>query len=256
MLFSALIADPHAIVRRGTRDVLENLGGGVAAETGSGEEALRLLEDRTPDLLVTELSLSSGNGLELLAHVQEQSLPTRPLVLTDEDEAPYVSAAFQLGARGYSLKSVPPGAVEAAIRTVLSGETYLTDRLPRTLIEQPPGDAVEALIEECRSGAPLEETGPPTEPFDPLEALTRRESQVLRLTAGGLTAPEIGDLLSISYRTVEKHQEHIREKLGLDNKIEMTGYAIRRGLLGGATDDEERTRLEHAAGPAPPSGLE
>ena len=151
MLFSALIADPHAVVRRGTRDVIENLGGAVAAEAESGEKALRLLEDRKPDLLVTEVALSPGSGLELLARVRAQSLPTRTLVLTDEDEGPYVSAAFRLGAQGYSLKSVPPGAVEAAVRAVLSGERYLTDRLPRSLIDPPAGDAAEALVAECRS---------------------------------------------------------------------------------------------------------
>jgi DNA-binding NarL/FixJ family response regulator len=90
------------------------------------------------------VALSAGSGLELLARIRAQSLPTRPLVLTDRDEAPYVSAAFRLGAQGYSLKSVPPGAVEAAIRAVLSGETYLTDRLPRSLIDPPAGGAAEA----------------------------------------------------------------------------------------------------------------
>jgi len=116
----------------------------ASAETESGEEALRLLEDRKPDLLVTEVTLSPGSGLELLARVRAQSLPTRTLVLTDEDEGPYVSAAFRLGAQGYSLKSVPPRAVEAAVRAVLSGERYLTDRLPRSLIDPPTGDAAEA----------------------------------------------------------------------------------------------------------------
>lgn len=228
MLFSAIIADPHEITRKGTRQLIEDLGGRVVTDVETASKATDLLTTVEPDLLVTELELSSGNGLEILRQVRTHDLVTVPLVLSYRKDHPCVSASFRLGAQGFVLKSDPPDAIETAIRDVLAGRKHLSDPLPRMLVEQAAsGDA----IEDC-SAAGFFEDAPPEMVVDPSSALTDRERQVLRLTATGLTAGEIGERLSISDRTVEKHREKIRGKLDLDNAVEMARFAFRQGLLG------------------------
>jgi len=185
MLFSVIIADPHDITRRGTRQLIEDLGGRVAAETPAATASFVATVE--PDLLVFELSLQSGYGFEILAEIRKEGGVTLPLVLTDRQDHASVSAAFQFGARGYVLKSDPPGAIESAVRAVLAGRRHLSNRVPETLMEET--EAPDALRpdEVDAEGAP-----------DPLGPLTGRERQVLCLTAEGLTAPSIGERLSIS----------------------------------------------------------
>jgi DNA-binding NarL/FixJ family response regulator len=229
MLFSALVADPHDITRKGTRQLIEDLGGRVVEEVQTASTAIEVLETVEVDLLVTELDLSSGNGLQVLAQIQENNLATVPLVLTHREHYPCVAAAFQLGAQGVTLKSDPPGAIEGAMRDVLAGRKHLSEDLPRKLKEGPSASD-EKLFEKCLDGKPLSESDLEAA-FDPIGVLTDRERQVLQLTAEGLTAEETGERLSISDRTVEKHRENVRQKLDFDNRLEMARFAFDHGLV-------------------------
>lgn len=220
MLFSAIVADPHDVTRRGVRQLVEDLGGRVAAETETPAETVSLVATVEPDLLVLELSLQSGYGFEVLAQIRNADVVTLPLILTDRQDHVSVKTAFRLGARGFVLKGDPPGTMEAALRDVLAGRRRLSDRFPERLMGKragPDEGALEAIdVEE----AP-----------DPFAPLTDRERQVLRLTAEGLTAVEIGERLSISPRTVEKHQENIRDKLYLESRAAMVRVAVQYGLV-------------------------
>jgi len=133
--------------------------------------------------------------------------------------------------------------LEAAIRNVLSGNTHLSNSLPKALAETPSSLDEDPLLSKCLEGIPIEEMEL-AGALGPLEALTDRERQVLRLTAEGLTAPEIGKRISISKRTVEKHHEHIRDKLHVDNQVEMVRFAFQYGLA-----EPSPTRSRSAAGP-------
>jgi DNA-binding NarL/FixJ family response regulator len=228
MLFSALIADPHEITRKGTRQLIEGLGGRVVTDVETASEASDLLTTEEPDLLVTELDLSSGTGLEVLRQIRTHDLVTVPLVLTYRRDRSCVAASFRLGAQGFVLKSDPPVVIETAIRDVLAGRKHLSDPLPETLIE-PPVTTPDAP-DDCAAGDPFGAAAPEAA-FDPVSALTERERQVLRLTATGLTAGEIGERLSISDRTVEKHRENIRGKLDLENAVEMARFTFQHDLL-------------------------
>lgn len=230
MLFSAIIADPHEITRKGVRQLIEDLGGRVAAEAETASEASGLVKTVEPDLLVSELNLRSGTGLEVLAQVRKQGLLTVPLILSYHQDHAWVSASFWLGAQGFVLKSDPPAAIEAGIRDVLAGGRHLSDRLPEKIKDKSVLHDEKRFPSHCSGEFSDEETDVESA-LTPLGPLTDRERQVLRLTARGLTAGEIGEHLSISPRTVEKHQQNIRGKLHQDSKVEMARFAFRHDLV-------------------------
>lgn len=212
MLLSALIVEDHDVTRQGLKSLLENrLEARVAATTGDGLDAVPLLEEHEPDLLILDLGLPSLNGLDILHKIQQLDPPTEIVVLSMHGEDSYVGEAFQLGASGYVLKGSPLSELIEAIKAVMRGEKYLSSDLSEDLLES---------VEQ-----------PADEPVDRYQTLTDREREVLQLTAEGYTSREIGENLCISHRTVEKHRENIQAKLELRNAVEMTAYAHQRGLL-------------------------
>jgi RNA polymerase sigma factor (sigma-70 family) len=211
MLFTALVVEDHDVTRQGLRLLLENqLEARLVGDTGDGLEAISLLEEHNPDLLILDLGLPSLNGLDILRKIQRLDLDTKVVVLSMHGEDSYVTEAFQLGAKGYVLKGSPLDELTEAIRTVLNGEKYISDDLSEELI------TAERSEDQIR---------------DRYETLTDREREVLQLTAEGHTSREIGDRLEISHRTVEKHRENIQAKLELRNTVEMAAFAHQRGLI-------------------------
>jgi DNA-binding NarL/FixJ family response regulator len=211
MSVSALIAEDHDLTRQGLRSLLtERLGARVAAATGDGLEAFPLVEEHRPDLLVLDLGLPHLNGLHVLRKIQAREVSPQSVVLSMYSDETYVRKAFELGASGYVLKGAPLNELTAALRTALDGERYLSSGLP------------ENLVEPARTPDPA--------PGDRYDRLTDREREVLHLTAEGYTSTEVGDRLSISPRTVEKHREHIQNKLDLRNVVEMAAYVHQRAL--------------------------
>lgn len=211
MLISALIVEDHDVTRQGLRHLLEDqLEARVVGTTGDGLEAISMLEEHVPDLLVLDLGLPGLNGLDILRRIRSLDLPTKVVVLSMHGEDSYVTEAFQLGAKGYVLKGSPLSELTEAIQSIIRGEKYVSSDLSEDLITSGPA---ESTVE------------------DRYHTLTDREREVLQLTAEGNTSREIGERLGISHRTVEKHRENIQAKLELRNTVEMAAYAHQRGLL-------------------------
>lgn len=215
MLFSTLIAEDDDVTRQGLRFLLEDrLGSQVVATTEDSERIVPLLDLHGPDLLVLDLELPDLNGPALLQTIQSQALSVRVLAFSVYRGDPHVVDALRLGAAGYVVKGAALDEVEDAVRTIMSGKTYLSEEISEDLIE---------------------EKGPDVG-LDPYKTLTDREREVLQLTARGRTSQEVGSRLHISHRKVEKHRERILEKLDLRNTVELTAYVHERGLLAGSTD--------------------
>jgi len=206
-----LLADDHAMVRRGLRMILDaepDLE--VVAEAGDGAEAIELVVSEQIDLAVLDITMPRLTGLQAARELAQRRPETKLLMLSMHDNEEYLFEALRAGAAGYVLKSAVDRDLVEACRATLRGETFLY-----------PG-AVTALVR-----AHLERGGDDAE-FDPL---TPRESEVVKLVAEGMTTREIADALFISPKTVERHRANVLEKLGMRDRVDLTRYAIRRGLV-------------------------
>jgi DNA-binding NarL/FixJ family response regulator len=203
-----LLADDHAVVRRGLRLVLDaepDLR--VVFEAGDGREALGVALREQVDLAVLDVSMPRLTGLQVARALSERRPELPILVLSMHDNEEYLFEALRAGACGYVLKSAADHDLIAACRAALRGETFLYPR------------AVKALVREFLERG---DTGDP---------LTARELEVVKLIAEGYTSRAIGEELVISEKTVERHRSNILEKLGMRDRVELTRYAIRRGLV-------------------------
>ena len=206
-----LLADDHAMVRRGLRLILDaepDLE--VVAEAGDGAEAVeRALRDDI-DLAVLDVSMPKLTGLQAAREIARQRPGVRILMLSMHDNEEYLFEALSVGASGYVLKSAVDQDLVGACRAALRGEPFVYPA------------AVTALI---RSHLERRRDNPDH------DALSPRELEVVKLIAEGLSGREIGDSLGISPRTVERHRANVLEKLGLQDRVEVARYAIRRGLI-------------------------
>jgi NarL family two-component system response regulator LiaR len=205
-----LIADDHAIVRRGLRTLIASEPGmEVVGEAADGIEAVELARDLRPDVILMDIVMPRQSGLEAIAQIVEENAQARILVITSFAEDDKVFPAIKAGALGYLLKDTSPQQLLQSIYAVHRGESSLHPTIALKVIRElnhPP-----AL--------------PPTE--DPL---TEREVEVLRLVAQGMTNQEIAERLVISERTVGNHVGSILAKLHLANRTQATLYALREGL--------------------------
>lgn len=207
---SVAVADHHEITRLGVQSVVEGMGGEVVATATTGLEAVSMIEEHTPDLLVLSLRLPHLNGFDVLYHLQRRSIDVNVLVLTTCDDEERVRSVFQQGASGYVLKQDPMDELCQAIERVHAGQRYISSTLPRELVDAAGDDT--STLEEGAS-------------------LTIRERQVVQLTAEGYTSREVGEHLNISHRTVEKHRENIKRKLDVESLVDMARFALRRNVL-------------------------
>jgi DNA-binding NarL/FixJ family response regulator len=208
-----LLADDHALVRAGVRRILEDDPQlTVVAEAADGAEALeRALADDV-DLAILDVSMPKLTGLHVARHLAEQRPQTRALILSMHDNEEFLFEALRSGASGYVLKSAAEHDLVTACHAALRGEPFLYPNALRALIRD--------HLERTRRG----ETG--------LEGpLTPRETEIVKLIAEGHTSREIGQLLNISDKTVERHRASVLEKLGLRDRVALTLYAVRRGLV-------------------------
>jgi len=206
-----LLADDHAMVRRGLRMILDAESDlEVVAEAGDGAEAIELAVGEHVDLAVLDITMPRLTGLQAARELAQRRPETKVLMLSMHDNEEYLFEALRAGAAGYVLKSAVDRDLVEACRATLRGETFLY-----------PG-AVTALVR-----AHLERGGDEAH-FDPL---TPRESEVVKLVAEGMTTREIAEALFISPKTVERHRANVLEKLGMRDRVDLTRYAIRRGLV-------------------------
>lgn len=208
-----LLADDHAMVRRGLRHVLDaepDLT--VAAEAGDGAEAVELARTTALDLAVLDVSMPRMTGLQAAAALAAEHRELRVLMLSMHDNEQYLFEALKAGASGYVLKSAADRDLVSACRAVLRGEPFLYPTGIAALIRD--------FLDRVRDGEAA-----PTDP------LTPRELEVVKLVAEAHTSEQIAQLLGISRKTVERHRERVLAKLGMRDRVELTRYAIRRGLV-------------------------
>jgi two-component system response regulator NreC len=202
-----LLVDDHAVLRSGLRLLLEREDGlEPVGEAATAEEALRALPRLTPDVVVMDLEMPGMGGLEGVERVRERAPEARVLVLSMHDQARDVRRAFDAGAHGYLPKAAADEDLVRAIRAVATGERYVHPSLGAAL------------------AAPQAAEGP-------VDELTDREREVLRLLALGHTNQEIAERLVVSVRTVESHRAHVMTKLRVSTRAGLVREALRAGLL-------------------------
>lgn len=206
-----LVADDHEIVRRGLRLVMEREPDlEVVAEAADGAEAVeRALADDI-HLAIVDVSMPRMTGLQAVRELARRKPTLRTLILSMYENDQFLFEAIKSGASGYVLKSAADRDIVEACRSAMRGETFLYPSV------------VSALVRDFVQG------GGDAKEFDPL---TPREQQVLKLIAEAHPSKQIASMLSISIKTVERHRANILEKLGMRDRVELTRYAIRRGLV-------------------------
>jgi DNA-binding NarL/FixJ family response regulator len=206
-----ILADDHAVVRKGIREFLETDDAlTVIAEASNGDEALKLIRELQPDVAVLDIQMPGQSGIDVTRAARAARLPVGILLLTAFDDEPYIRAALQAGANGYVLKTAEAQDIIEAVQAVHEGKSAIDPAITRKLLAQ--------MSRSAAAEAPL-------------ERLTERELEVLRLTARGYTNKAIGAQLSISDRTVQGHLAKIYDKLYVTTRTEAVMRAVSLGLI-------------------------
>jgi NarL family two-component system response regulator LiaR len=209
---NVLLAEDHVITRQGIRRLIEDEKGvTVIGEASDGEEAVQMVTDLRPDIVIMDIAMPKLNGIEATRQIKLLSPRTAVLILSAYDDDEYVFALLKVGAAGYLLKNVSGDELTRAIRAVYKGEPVLDPMVARKVMNyfKLPG-----------KGRGLEK---------PSEHLSNRETDILKLAAKGMTNKDIADKLHLSNRTVEGHLRTIFNKLGVGSRTEAVLYGLRKG---------------------------
>ena len=208
-----IIAEDATIVREGLYLILSaNPDYAIVAEATNGLEAVSLARKHTPDLILMDLSMPRMNGMTAIGEIKKENPQVRILVLTVHKSDEFIAAALDAGADGYILKDAGRPELMLAVKLVLEGKNYISPGITETVIHGYLGSQT-------------------ARPRTLAASLTHREREILKLIAEGLKSREIGDLLCISTKTVEKHRENIMQKLDIHNLPALTSFAIDNGLV-------------------------
>ncbi len=211
MTIRVVLADDHAVVRKGICDFLQEDGDiEVVAEAGNGAAVKDLLEQMQPDVAVLDIRMPHATGIEVTRWIREKALPIRVLILTAYDDDPFIMAAMQAGANGYVLKNAEAEDITGAVRRVAQGRSALDPEI------------AQKVITHMMGGANSE---------SPVEFLTEREREILQCAAQGMTNKVIGTHLSISDRTVQGHLASIYAKLGVNSRTEAVTKALLLAII-------------------------
>ena len=206
-----LIADDHALVRAGIRALAERIDGvEVVAEAGDGDEALRLIKELEPDLVLLDITMARKSGFEVLAEQAKEFPDVRVIVLTVHEAEAYAIRALREGAAGFLLKSAASVELEQAIETVTRGGTYVSPELSK-----------KSLLEYGKASTDRAK----------LDSLSPRQREILKLVADGHSTKEIAGLLNISAKTVETHRAQLMERLDIHDVAGLVRLAIKMGLV-------------------------
>lgn len=209
-MIKVMIADDHPVVRRGLRQILaETPDLLVGAEAGSPSEIMERVHAERWDVIVLDISLQGGSGLELIGDIRRVRSDARVLVLTVHPEEQYALRAIRAGAAGFMNKECAPEQLIGAIRKLASGGRYVSAALAETLASAVAGEG----------------------DGEPHERLSDRELEVLKLLASGKTVTEAAELLSLSVKTVSTHRTRILRKMSMTTNAQLTHYAVRNGLV-------------------------
>jgi DNA-binding NarL/FixJ family response regulator len=207
-----LIADDHALVRAGFRSLLDNLPDcAVVAEVGDGHEALRLVGQLQPDVVLMDVKMPTLNGLEATARISRDYPGVRVVILSMYTNEEYVIQALRAGAAGYLLKDAATAELQLAIQAAVRGEMYLSPSISKRVLQD--------YMQLVGNGGGM------------LDALTARQREVLQLIAEGRTMKEIALLLKISVKTAESHRSQLMERLDIHDVTGLVRFAIRAGLV-------------------------
>lgn len=207
-----VLADDHPVVRAGIRAMLERIEGiEILGEANNGREALALVEQLQPQLLLTDIAMPELNGLELTARITKSHPHVRVIILSMHSTEEYVWQALRAGAAGYLLKDTDAKEIELAVTEVAAGRSYLTPAISKQAVENY-----------------LQRLGPDSNPAD---ILTQRQREILQAVAEGKTTKEIARAFGISGKTVETHRTQLMERLNIDNIPGLVRYAMRAGMV-------------------------
>jgi DNA-binding NarL/FixJ family response regulator len=210
-----LLADDHKILREGLRSLLAQLPDvAVVGEAADGEAAIALARQLRPDLIIMDVVMPGTDGIAATRQIHAECPATKVIALSMHSDRRYVSEMVRAGALGYLVKDGSFEELQQAIRGVMADRPYLSASITGTLVE-----------DFVRQAGAVERP-----PASPLQMLTAREREVLRLLADGKRVKEIAHLLKISAKTVESHRQNIMDKLEIHSTIELARYALREGL--------------------------
>jgi DNA-binding NarL/FixJ family response regulator len=209
-----LVVDDHTIVRDGICALLALTGDiEVVGEATNGNEALKMVKELSPDVVLMDISMPVMGGLEATRRINKESPATKVLVLTQYDDKEYVFPVIESGASGFISKAAASSELVSGIRAVHRGDSYLSPSVAKLLVENYQTTASERAS------------------HDPYGQLTERERDVLKLLAEGHSTQEIADTLVITPKTVEGHKTNLMAKLGVHNRIDLVKYALRKGII-------------------------
>ena len=212
-----ILADDHAVVRAGLRAVLSPAKDiSVIGEATNGKEAVALAERFNPDVVIMDMTMPDMDGAAATKAILARETTTRVLVLTMHAEEEYLLPLLEAGASGYLVKSAADLELVTAVRAVAHGDPYVSSSASHVLIKG------------------LTKKDPAQADHERYNSLTQRERDVLRLVAQGYSAPEIGEQLFISPKTVDTYKQRINEKLGISHRSEYVDFALKVGILGTA----------------------
>jgi DNA-binding NarL/FixJ family response regulator len=212
-MISLILVDDHQIVRQGLRALLDREADiRVVCEGETGLEAISLVRNHKPDVIVIDLFMPGLNGLEVTRHVCNTFPETKVVILSMHSSTPYVIEALRNGASAYVLKTSGAEDLLHAIRVVARGGRYISHQLPH--------ESIRKYIENARETV-----------ISPLDMLTNREREVFSLAAQGMSTSEIASCLKISTTTAMTHRSNLMCKLGLHNQTELVRFAIKSGVL-------------------------
>lgn len=207
-----LIADDHALVRAGIRALLEKVAHiEVVAEAADGREALDLIGQHQPDVVLMDIAMPGLNGLEATRRAVKNSSPTNIIILSMHASEEYIWQALHAGARGYLLKGASLAELELAIKSVAAGQIYLSPSVSKSVIEE--------YLYPTGGERPSS------------EALTPRQREILQLIADGKTTKQIALDLRISVKTIETHRASLMKRLKVRDVAGLVRYAVRIGLV-------------------------
>jgi DNA-binding NarL/FixJ family response regulator len=213
-MIRVLIAEDHLMVRAGIRALLEKAGDiHVLGEASNGQEAIEMTEALRPDVLIMDIMMPRMNGIQAAENISQMKLPTHILLLSMYSDEGFVHQALQCGVKGYVLKSSVSDELLWAVRAVASGKTYLSTPIAEIVVES----AIHPHL-GIQEG-------------DPLSNLSPREKEILQLIAEEHTSAEIGKMLFISEKTVEKHRTKLMEKLNVRNLAGLVRLAVKYHLV-------------------------
>ena len=212
-MIHVLIAEDHLMVREGIQALLERAGDiHVMGEASNGQEAIEMTETLKPDVLIMDIMMPRMNGIQAAANIRELKLPTYILLLSMYSDEGFVHQALQYGVKGYVLKSSVSDELLQAVRAVAGGNTYFSSSISETV------EGVTNPHSALTDG-------------DPLSSLSPREKEILQLIAEEYTSAEIGKMLFITEKTVEKHRTKLMEKLNVRNLAGLVRLAVKYHLV-------------------------